>query len=104
MTVYGEMVDMTDEENRSHPHEFLDYIEFEGKEYLILLSPWGDELFLLEFEGINDSGLESYVGVEDEAVLNAVFGIFHEETKNYLKTECLVDSFSPYKRRLFCEQ
>ena len=66
---------MHDEEGNEESFEYLDAIEYQGKEYVILVpadeSEEG-EVVILEVEVI-DEETESYNSVEDPAVLKAVF-------------------------------
>ena len=57
-------------------------------EYLILLPPEEEasEVVILEVEPHND-GTESYLTVDDERVLNAVFGIFKERFADFFTFE-----------------
>ena len=71
---------LTDENGVDTTFEYLDCIEYEGVEYLVLM-PEDDEsgeLVILEVEPV-DEDMENYLAVEDEAVLNAVFAIFKEK-------------------------
>lgn len=78
------MISMTDENGSEVEMEFLDLIEYEGAEYIVLLPPEKEdednvEVVILRVEpDPEDEEMESYVGVEDEAVLSAVFEIFKE--------------------------
>ena len=68
--------------------EYLDCIEYEGKEYLILL-PLDDEengIVILEVEPV-DEELENYLSVDDTAILDAVYGIFKERYKDIIQFE-----------------
>ena len=79
---------LTDENGVDTTFEFLDCIEYEGVEYLVLM-PEGDEsgeIVILEVEPV-DEELENYLAVEDEAVLEAVFVIFKEKYKDILEFE-----------------
>ena len=65
---------LTDENGEEINFEYLDCIEYNGVEYLIL-APEGDEegeTMILEVQPVDEEN-ENYIGVEDEAVLNAVF-------------------------------
>ena len=78
-----ELLSLTDEEGNETQFEYLDCIEYEGKEYLILL-PAGDdsaEIVILEVEPV-DEETENYLSVGDQDVLDAVFGIFKERNKD----------------------
>lgn len=79
---------LTDENGNDAEFEYMDCIEYEGKEYLVLI-PVEDEsgeIVILEIEPV-DEETENYLSVDDEAVLNAVFGIFREKYKDILSFE-----------------
>jgi len=76
---------LTDENGEDVDFEYMDCIEYEGKEYLVLI-PVEDEsgeIVILEIEPV-DEETENYLSVDDEAVLNAVFEIFKEKYKDIL--------------------
>ena len=68
--------------------EYLDCIEYEGKEYLVLLPVEEEaaEIVILEVEPVDEEN-ENYLAVTDEAVLDAVYGIFKERYKDVLTFE-----------------
>ena len=77
---------LTDENGEDVDFEYMDSIEYEGKEYLVLI-PVEDEsgeIVILEIEPV-DEETENYLSVDDEAVLNAVFGIIKEKYKDVLE-------------------
>ena len=84
----GEEIDniviLNDEEGNEVQFEFLDLIEYDGEEYVILLpveeevSEEPGEVVILKLENTSDEE-ESYVSVDDENVLNNVFEIFKEK-------------------------
>ena len=79
---------LTDENGVDTTFEYLDCIEYEGVEYLVLM-PEGDEsgeIVILEVEPV-DEDMENYLAVEDEAVLNAVFAIFKDKYKDVFTFE-----------------
>ena len=79
---------LTDENGQDVNFEYLDCLEYEGVEYLVL-SPEGDdsgEIVILEIEPVDEEN-ENYLAVEDEEVLNAVFAIFKEKFKDVLEFE-----------------
>ena len=79
---------LTDENGEDVDFEYMDSIEYEGKEYLVLI-PVEDEsgeIVILEIEPV-DEETENYLSVDDEGVLNAVFGIFKEKYKDILTFE-----------------
>ena len=79
---------LTDENGEEMEFEYLDCIEYEGKEYLVLIPAEEDaeELVILEVEPVDEEN-ENYLAVEDEAVLNAVYEIFKERYKDVLTFE-----------------
>ena len=79
---------LTDENGVDTTFEYLDCIEYEGIEYLVLM-PEGDEsgeIVILEVEPV-DEETENYLSVGDQDVLDAVFGIFKERYKDILTFE-----------------
>ena len=82
------IITLTDENGNDAQFEYMDCIEYEGKEYLVLM-PVEDEsgeIVILEIEPVDEEN-ENYLSVDDEAVLNAVFGIFKEKYADVLTFE-----------------
>ena len=79
---------LTDENGADVDFEYLDCIEYEGKEYLVLMpaDELETEIVILEVEPVDEEN-ENYQSVDDEAVLNAVYGIFKEKYKDVLTFE-----------------
>ncbi len=79
---------LTDENGVDMDFEYLDCIEYEGKEYLVLMPAEEDsnEIVILEIEPVDEEN-ENYLAVEDENTLNAVYGIFKERYKDVLTFE-----------------
>ena len=77
---------LTDEHGDEIQFEYLDCIEYEGKEYLILmpLDEESNEIVILEIQPVDEEN-ENYVAVEDEAILDTVYGIFKERYKDVLQ-------------------
>ena len=81
---------LNDEEGNEVKFEFLDLVELDNEEYVVLLpimeneDEEGDgEVVILKLEDSEEgSEEESYVGVDDEEVLNKVFAIFKEKFKD----------------------
>ena len=83
-----ELLSLTDEEGNETQFEYLDCIEYNGKEYLILL-PAGDdsaEIVILEVEPVDEEN-ENYLSVGDQDILDAVFGIFKARYKDVFTFE-----------------
>lgn len=79
---------LTDENGVDSDFEYLDCIEYKGKEYLILMpvDTVETEIVILEVEPVDEEN-ENYLAVEDEKLLNAVYGIFKEKYKDILTFE-----------------
>lgn len=79
---------LNDEEGKEVKFEFLDLIEYDNEEYVVLLpveeSDEPGEVVILKVEDNDDenSEEESYVSVEDETVLNTVFEMFKDKFKD----------------------
>ena len=84
------IVILNDEDGNEVKFEFLDLVELDDEEYVVLLpvTAEGEEedgevvILKLEDNDDEDSEEESYVSVEDEDVLNKVFEIFKEKFKD----------------------
>ena len=79
---------LTDDKGNDVDFEYLDCIEYNGKEYLVLMpvDEESTEIVILEIEPVDEEN-ENYLAVEDENVLNAVYGIFKEKYKDVLTFE-----------------
>ena len=79
------IVVLNDEEGNEVEFEFLDLVEFEGEEYVILL-PVDEldegEVVILKVEDTESEEEESYISVDDEDTLQKVFEIFKEKFKD----------------------
>ena len=77
---------LNDENGEEIEFEFLDLIEYEGEEYVVLLPNDEDDdagqVVILKLEDTDSEDEESYVSVDDEDVLQSVFEIFKEKFKD----------------------
>ena len=77
---------LNDEEGNETEFEFLDLIEYDGDEYVVLLpvedAEDADEVVILKMEDTESENEESYVSVDDDDILNKVFEIFKEKFKD----------------------
>ena len=82
------ILSLTDEEGNEVEFELIDSVDYEGVEYLILLPPEEEasEVVILEVEPHAD-GSENYLTVDNEEILNAVFGIFKERFAEFFTFE-----------------
>jgi uncharacterized protein YrzB (UPF0473 family) len=79
---------LTDENGADIDFEYLDCIEYQGKEYLVLMpvDEESNEIVILEVEPVDEEN-ENYLAVNDEAVLEAVYAIFKERYADILTFE-----------------
>ena len=81
---------LNDENGNEVKFEFLDLVELDDEEYVVLLpvTEEGEEeegevvILKVEDNDDEDSEEESYVSIEDEETLNKVFEIFKEKFKD----------------------
>lgn len=79
---------LTDENGQDVDFEYLDCLEYQGAEYLVLM-PADEpetEIVILQVEPVDEEN-ENYLAVEDESVLNAVYELFKEKYKDILTFE-----------------
>ena len=83
------IVILNDEDGNEVKFEFLDLVELDDEEYVVLLPVTEEreedegEVVILKIEDTDEeSDEESYVSVESEETLNKVFEIFKEKFKD----------------------
>jgi uncharacterized protein YrzB (UPF0473 family) len=83
-----EVLELTDEEGNSVEFEVLDSVDYQGIEYLILLplDEEAEEVEILEVVPGKD-GNDSFMTVEDQEILNAVFAEFKERFQDIYNFE-----------------
>ena len=77
---------LTDENGEELRFEYLDCIELDGIEYLVLMPEESNEIVILEIQPVDEEN-ENYVAVESEETLDAVYTIFKERYKDVLEFE-----------------
>ena len=79
---------LNDENGEEVQFEFLDLIELDQEEYVVLLPVVEEgeedegEVVILKVEDTDSEDEETYVSIEDEDTLNKVFEIFKEKFKD----------------------
>ena len=83
------IVVLNDEDGNEVKFEFLDLVELDDEEYVVLLPVTENgeedegEVVILKIEDTDEeTDEESYVSIEDEDTLNKVFEIFKEKFKD----------------------
>ncbi len=86
MEEFDNKIILNDEAGNEVEFEFLDLIEYQGEEFVVLLpcdeADEAGEVVILKLEDTDDEENESYASVDDESVLNAVFDIFKDKFKD----------------------
>ncbi|MBQ4641554.1 MAG: DUF1292 domain-containing protein [Oscillospiraceae bacterium] len=77
---------LTDEHGEDINFDYLDCIEYNGTEYLVLMPQDSDEIVILEVQPVDEEN-ENYIAVENEDILDAVYDIFKERYKDILQFE-----------------
>ena len=78
------IIALTDEDGNDVEFEFCASVEYEGNEYVVLLPTEDDDgevviLQVMEEENASEDDEATYVGVDDDDVLQAVFDLFKEQ-------------------------
>ena len=82
-----DIITLTDEDGVDTDYEFLDLIDLEDKEYVVLLPVESEdeasdgEVLILEVHPLDEEN-EEYLGIEDADTLNKVFEVFKERFKD----------------------
>lgn len=76
----GTLITLEDEEGNEIEFEFLDVVEYEGEEYIVLIEndEDADEVVILKINAIDDE-TEEYASIEDEELLETLFEIFKQK-------------------------
>jgi len=74
---------MQDEDGNKIEFEYLDRVEYKGKDYVVLLpvEEEADSVLILQIES-EDEEKSSYLFVDDDAIADAVYHLFKEHTKD----------------------
>lgn len=76
----GTLITLEDEEGNEVEFEFLDIVEHEGSEYIVLIEndENADEVVILQVNVIDDE-TEEYVSIENDELLDTVFEKFKKK-------------------------
>ena len=88
----GEIIEFTDEEGNIEKYEFLDCINYKGSDYAVLLPYTEDEdepvdVYIFEIIEELDSDTDTYVGIEDQKLVDEVYEEFmriHKDDFNFI--------------------
>lgn len=84
----GSIIVLEDDLGNEVEFEYLDVIDYEGDEYLVLMPVEEDEdaegeVLILKIVSIDDEH-ETFEGIEDEELVDAVFEVFKNKWKDQL--------------------
>ncbi|MGN1433482.1 MAG: DUF1292 domain-containing protein [Ruminococcus sp.] len=84
----GALITLTDEEGNEVEFEFLDVIEYDGDEYIVLIEndEDADEVVILKINAL-DEETEEYVSIDDEDILQTVFDMFKKKYEGDINFE-----------------
>ncbi len=84
----GALITLTDDEGNDVEFEFLDIVEYDGEEYIVLIEndEDADEVVILQINSI-DEETEEFVSIDDEEVLQTVFNIFKKKYEGDINFE-----------------
>ena len=81
-------ITLTGEDGEEITFDYLDCLTYQDTEYLVLMPTDTEEtqIVILEIQPVDEEN-ETYLPVEDEAVLDAVYDMFKEKYKDILTFE-----------------
>lgn len=84
----GALITLTDDEGNEVEFEFLDVIEYDGDEYIVLIEndEDADEIVILKINAL-DEETEEYVSIDDEEILQTVFDMFKKKYEGDINFE-----------------
>ena len=84
----GALITLTDDEGNEVEFEFLDVIEYDGDEYIVLIEndEDADEVVILKINAL-DEETEEYVSIDYEEILQTVFDMFKKKYEGDINFE-----------------
>ena len=85
----GNIIVLEDDLGNEVEFEYLDVIEYEGEEFILLLpanEEEAEEVLILKIVSLDDE-TESFEGIEDEELLDTVFTMFKDKWKDQFDFE-----------------
>ena len=84
----GTLITLTDDEGNEVEFEFLDVIEYDGDEYIVLIEndEDADEVVILKNNAL-DEETEEYVSIDDDEILETVFDMFKKKYEGEIEFE-----------------
>lgn len=84
----GTLITLTDDEGNEVEFEFLDVIEYDGDEYIVLIEndEDADEVVILKINAL-DEETEEYLSIDDDEILETVFDMFKKKYEGEIEFE-----------------
>lgn len=84
----GALITLEDEEGNEVEFEFLDVIEYDNDEYIVLIENKedADEVVILKINAL-DEDTEEYMSIEDEDLLEKLFEMFKQKYEGEIDFE-----------------
>ena len=84
----GTLVTLEDEEGNEIEFEFLDVLEYDNEEYIVLIENRedADEVVILKINAL-DEETEEYISIEDEELLEKLFDLFKQKYEGEIMFE-----------------
>ena len=82
----NQIFEFVDDEGNVEKFEVLDFVEFEGNDYAVLLPVTDNEedlmVHILEVVEELDSDYDTYVGIDDQELVDKIYAVFMEKHKD----------------------
>lgn len=84
----GAIINLEDEEGNEVEFEFLDVVEYDNDEYIVLIENRedADEVVILKINAL-DEETEEYISIEDEELLEKLFDLFKQKYEGDISFE-----------------
>jgi uncharacterized protein YrzB (UPF0473 family) len=84
----GAIITLEDEEGNEVEFEFLDVVEYDNDEYIVLIENRedADEVVILKINAL-DEETEEYISIEDEELLEKLFDLFKQKYEGDISFE-----------------
>ncbi len=82
---YDNVIVLEDEDGQETEFELLDIINYKDEDYIVLTAAETKEnadVIILKAEAAEGSDEETYVGIENEKLMNTIYDIFKEKHKD----------------------
>ena len=84
----GALITLEDEDGNEVEFEFLDVVEYDNDEYIVLIENQedADEVVILKINAL-DEDTEEYISIDDEELLEKLFDLFKQKYEGDIEFE-----------------